>query len=310
MNTSTSSRLGIVVATIGLLALSASACSSETAGSGSTSDTAASGGTSGPVASERDLEDLDQSNFDATSTTIDNRYLPLKPGMRYVYEGSDLIDGKRVPHRVDYIVTDLTKVVDGVRTLVVWDRDYSRDQLDEAELTFFAQDKTGNVWHLGQYSESYEGKELAGARGFLVGYVKGAHAGIMMQADPQPDTPSWSEGWAPAPIYWTDRARVYQVGQKTTVPAGSYEDVLVNEEYSATETTGTQLKYYAPGVGNVRVGFRGNDPEGERLELVQIIKLDAAGMAKARAQALELDERAKWYGGTPPIEQGLVAAVP
>ena len=267
-------------------------------------------GTNRPVASERDLEDLDPGNFDATSTTIDNRYLPLKPGMRYVYKGSDLIDGKRVPHSVNYIVTDLTKVVDGVRTVVVWDRDYSRGHLEEAELTFFAQDKTGNVWHLGQYSESYEGKELAGARGFLFGYVKGAHAGIMMPADPQPNTPSWSEGWAPAPIYWTDRARVYKVGQKTTVPAGSYEDVLVTEEYSATETTGTQLKYFAPGVGNVLVGFRGHDPEGERLELVQVITLDAAGMATARAQALEVNERAKWYGGTPPIEQGQVAAVP
>ena len=94
------------------------------------------------------------------------------------------------------------------------------------------------------------------------------------------------------------------------MPAGSYKNVLVNEEYSATETTGTQLKYYAPGVGNVLVGFRGDDPEGERLELVQIIKLDAAGMAKARAQALEVNERAKWYGGTPPIDEGAVAAAP
>jgi hypothetical protein len=297
-----------------VLLLVLSACAGEVA-AGSTSrstraSTVAAHNTNRPVRSERDLLDIDPANFDATSTTIDNRYLPLKPGMRYLYKGSDLIDGKRVPHTVDYIVTDMTKVVDGVRTLVIWDRDYSRGQLEEAELTFFAQDKTGNVWHLGQHSEIYEGKELAGSRGFLVGYVKGAHAGIMMPADPQPNTPSWSEGWAPAPIYWTDRARVYKVGQKTTVPAGSYKNVLVNEEYSASETTGTQLKYYAPGVGNVLVGFRGDDPEGERLELVQIITLDAAGMAKARAQALEVNERAKWYGETPPIDEGAVAAAP
>ncbi len=265
-------------------------------------DTRAAAGSAGPQASEHRFEDFDQSNFDATSITINNRYLPLKPGMRYVYRGSDVRDGKRVPHRVDYIVTDLTKVVDGVRTVVIWDRDYVRDQLEEAELTFFAQDKTGNVWHLGQYSEIYDGKELAGARGFLVGYLEGARAGIMMQAHPQPRTPSYSEGYAPPPIYWTDRARVSQVGKKTTVPAGSYEDVLVTEEFSERETHGFQVKYFAPGVGNVRVGFRGKDTAQEKLELVKVTQLGSGGLAQARAEALEVDKRAKMYGSTPPAE--------
>ena len=310
MSSRTSSRLGISVAAVALLAFSAAACGSETAARGSASRTTRAAGETPKGASEQRLEEIDPANFDATSTTIDNRYMPLKPGTQFVYRGSDLIDGKRVPHRVDYIVTDLTKVVDGVRTVVIWDRDHSRDQLEEAELTFFAQDKTGNVWHLGQYSEIYEGKELAGARGFLVGYVAGAKAGIMMQAHPQPATPSYSEGYAPAPIYWTDRARIYRVGQKTTVPAGSYEDVLVTEEYSAQQTDGSQLKYYAPGVGNVLVGFKGNDAEGEKLELVEVNQLDAAGLARARAQAMEVDQRAKMYGTTPPLEQASSAAAP
>src|SRR5882672_5692787 len=98
---SASSRVGIVVAAAALFALSASACSSDTAESDSTTDTSTP---ARPAASEQRFQEIDSANFDATSTTIDNRYMPLKPGTRLVYRGSDLVDGKRVTHRVDYIV--------------------------------------------------------------------------------------------------------------------------------------------------------------------------------------------------------------
>jgi hypothetical protein len=287
-----------------VLALSAAACGGSSRAARSASATTSTTEQARSDAGAHRFEDFNPANFDNTSTSIDNRYMPLVPGTQYILRGSDLHDGNRVPHRVVYTVTDLTRVVDGVRTVVIWDLDFTRDNLDEAELTFFAQDKAGNVWHLGQYSEVYEDKDLVGARGFLVGYLAGAHAGIMMQAHPQPNTPSYSEGWAPPPVNWTDRARVWKVDQRTTVPAGSYDDVLVTEEYSEQETESFQTKYYAPGIGNVRVGFKGNDPEGETLELVEIKKLDAAALAQARSDALAVDHRAKMYGSAPPIEPG------
>ena len=83
-------------------------------------------------------------------TRIDNQWFPLKPGMQYTLEGSAIEDERRVTRRVVFTVTDLTKVIDGVRTVVVWDRDWSQNQLVEAELAFFAEDDDGNVWHLGQ----------------------------------------------------------------------------------------------------------------------------------------------------------------
>src|SRR5262249_31313742 len=86
------------------------------------------------------------------SATVDNNWLPLKPGTRLVYTGSSS-DGKK---RLDFIVTDLVKVVGGVRNVVVWDRDYTDGELVEAELAFFAQDDDGNVWHTGEYPEEYE----------------------------------------------------------------------------------------------------------------------------------------------------------
>jgi hypothetical protein len=87
-------------------------------------------------------------NFDDRSTNIDNEWLPLRPGTQFVYEGTTYEEGELIPHRVVFTVTDLTKVLDGVRAGVIWDRDYSAGRLVESELAFFAQDTEGNVWHL------------------------------------------------------------------------------------------------------------------------------------------------------------------
>ncbi len=250
---------------------------------------------------ETKLEDLDPGNFDR-STNIDNEWFPLKPGTQYVYEGFTAEDGERIPHRVVFIVTDLTKVINGVRTVVIFDRDYRADLLEESELTFFAQDNDGNVWHLGQYTEVYNEKEFVGGRVWLVDNPEGARAGIMMQAEPRLGTPSYSEGYAPPPFNWTDRARVAELGQKTSVPFGSYADVLVTEEFNQEEPNAFQLKFYARGVGNVRVGWRGADANQEALELVDVVQLDPKALAGVRAEALELETRAYMYGQTQPAE--------
>ncbi len=84
--------------------------------------------------------DLNPKIFDK-STHIDNEWMPLKPGIRLIYEGTTVDDGKTLPHRVVINVTDLTKVIGGVRSVVTWDLDYSDGELVEAEIAFFAQDR-------------------------------------------------------------------------------------------------------------------------------------------------------------------------
>jgi hypothetical protein len=253
----------------------------------------------GSESGEKKLEDLDPDKFDR-STNIDNEWFPLKPGTQYVYEGFSVEGSERIPHRIVFIVTDLTKVINGVRSVVIFDRDFSENLMEEAELTFFAQDNDGNVWHLGQYRETYDETEFVGSRVWLVGNPEGARAGIMMQAEPRLGTPSYSQGYAPPPFNWTDRARVIELGQKTSVPFGSYKDVLVTEEFNQEEPNAFQLKFYARGVGNVLVGWRGADAQQEALELVDIVQLDPKALAEARAEALELETRAYMYGQTPP----------
>ena len=125
----------------------------------------------------------------------------------------------------------------------------------------------------------------------------------MMKADPRPGTPSYSQGYAPPPVNWTDRGKVDQVGQKACVQAGCYKDVLVIAESSKKEGQDAQLKYYAPGVGYIRVGWRGKGEKlRETLELGEIVKLSPDALAKARAEALDIEKRAYLYGRTTPAE--------
>jgi hypothetical protein len=252
------------------------------------------------------LENFDASNYEQ-STQINNPWMPLKPGTRFTYNGNTVEDdGTVVPHRIVINVTDLTKVIGGVRSLVTWDLDYSDGELVEAELAFFAQDKTGNVWRMGEYPEEYEEGKFVAAPAWIHGF-ENARAGIMMQANPQPKTPSYSQGWGPA-VNWTDRGQVDKVGQKTIVAAGKYDDVVVIAETSAAEPDAEQLKYYARGVGNVRVGWRGaGEKTKETLELSKVEMVDAKGLAEMRAAALKMEKAAyqrskNVYAKTPPVE--------
>jgi hypothetical protein len=261
----------------------------------------------GNKADEKKFEDFDPTSFDR-SANVDNPFFPLTPGTRFTYEGTSVEDdGTRVPHRFVMNVTDLTKVVGGVRSAVTWDLDYMDGELVEAELAFFAQDKQGTVWRMGEYPEEYEEGKFVVAPAWLHG-IEDARAGIEMKAKPETGTPSYSQGWGPA-VNWTDRGIVDQVGQKVKVPAGQYDDVVVIAESSQAEgPDAQQLKFFARGVGNVRVGWRGKgEKTQEVLELVKLEKLDAKGLAEVRAGALKLEKSAyernkKVYGGTAPLE--------
>jgi hypothetical protein len=253
---------------------------------------------------EKDLEDFDPTNFD-DPTNVDHEWFPLQPGTQLVLEGITEDAGRSIPHRIVFTVTDLTKMINGVRTVVAWVVDSSNDQVVEKEIAFYAQDNDGNVWYLGEYPEEYENGKFVDAPAWIAG-LKGAKAGIMMMADPQPGAASYSQGWGPA-VNWTDRAQVAEVGAQTCVPVDCYEEVLVTEEFNQEEPGAFQLKYYARGVGNVRVGWRGADATKETLELVEYVQLSPEALAEVRANALALEKRAyeisqEVYDQTPPSE--------
>ncbi len=250
--------------------------------------------------------DFDRQRF-SHPIVVDNRFLPLVPGTQFVFEGRLKVPDGEIPHRVVFTVTDLTKVIDGVRTLVIWDRDFNYDQLQEEELAFEAQDDDGTVWNLGEYPEEYEDGAFLGAPSTWLSGRAEARAGIAMQAEPRVGTPHYLQGLAPA-IDFQDNARVDNDHQRACVPAGCFTDVLVVDEWNPLEQPqdGHQFKFHAPGVGIVRIDSQGGDVQ-EQLTLRRRRHLTPADLAQARRRALELDRRAydvarTVYRGTSPAE--------
>jgi hypothetical protein len=249
-------------------------------------------------------EAIDLTKF-SNPTTVDNAYFPLVPWQRRTFTGTATIDGERLSRKVVLTITDLTKEIAGVRSVVAYEVDYTDGVLGEAEIVLWAQDDDGVVWRMGEYPEVIEDGELVETPVWIHGF-EDALAGIAMLADPQPDAPSYAQGWGPK-VEWNDRARIVEIGSKTCVRAGCYEDVLVIDEFNPDEPDARQTKYFAKGVGGVRVGWAGAlEEEKEVLELIKLETLSVAAQGRVRAQVLAQDARGytsnpNVYGKTPPI---------
>jgi hypothetical protein len=259
-----------------------------------------------PVPTETLIETFDKSAF-GDPTTVDNAYYPLTPGTRLTFEGQVNGDeGERISHSVVMTVTDMIKVIDGVENRIVYEFDLTAGELVEAELAFWAQDDEGTVWHMGEYPEEYEEGEIVGTPAWVAG-VKEDKAGIYMKAKPQLGSLSYSQGWGPD-VGWADRARIFETGSATCVPAGCYDDVLVTVEFNPDEPDAYQLKYYAPGIGPVRVGWAGAlEKDQEVLELATITMLTEEELTKLRQTVLDMEKRAyelnkDVYGTTEPAK--------
>jgi hypothetical protein len=280
-------------------------------GSGS-SDGGKDGAARDPDVAAKAIEQATHRDFDARnfsdSTRIDNPWNPLVPGTQFIYEGESNRGEGRRPHRVIFTVTDLTKVINGVRTVVLWDRDINGGRLLEGELAFHAQDDDGNVWNMGEYPEEYEDGRVRAPDTWIAG-LDGALGGIMMRSQPRVGTSSYRQGWAPD-IEFADVARVHQAGLRDCVPLRCFSNVLVTDETNPTEPDdGHQRKFYAQGIGNIRAAPAGGK-EKEVLVLTRVRRLGAADMAHARREAMKLDRRAyrvrkDLYGRTPPVERTL-----
>jgi len=251
-------------------------------------------------------------NF-SSPTKIDNRWSPLVPGTQFTLNGVADRGGGLLPHEVITTVTDLTKVVNGVRAVVILEKDVNEGELQEAELNFQAQDSAGNMWNLGEYPEEYENGKFHAAPDVWIAGLAEAAPGNSMIGNPQLGTPEYLQGWAPE-IEFLDCAKVSEMQQRTCVPAGCYENVMITDERSPLEPeSGYQRKYYAPEVGNVQVTAV-NDPEGETLVLSKVSQLSPEDMAKARQQALELEKRAykvsPLYRKSQPVDPPAVVPGP
>jgi hypothetical protein len=253
-----------------------------------------------PSPSESLTETFPYDLFSA-STTVDNPYLPLRPGTYWKWDGITVEDGEEIPHQIITMVTDMTKVIDGVETVVGYDEDWSDGQLVEVEIFFVAQDDEGRVWRLGEYPEEFEDGEFVKAAPWLAGKQDGL-AGIMMMAEPAVGQRSYAQGWGPA-VEWADRGRVVEDSMDLTIQMGDFQDVIAVEEWDIAEPLARQLKFHAPDVGVVRIDWSGSaDQDQEYMELVEFRQLTADELADLRRKALALEANA--YRRVPEVFEG------
>lgn len=248
---------------------------------------------------------FDTTNF-PDSTKIDNKWFPLAPGTQFVMEGTANRDGGVLPHQIVSTVTDFTKVINGVATVVIWEVDRDKGTLVESELAFYSQDRDGNVWAFGQYPELYTGGNFTGAPKTWFAGLSGADAGVLVRGEPHAGSAEYLQGVAPD-VEFLDCAKDVKTGERTCVPTNCYDGVVVVDERSGEDpSSGVQRKYYAPGVGGVRVEAVG-DPEEETLVLAKLVAPNPDTLAAARQGALDLEKHAYQisavYRQTAPITQ-------
>ncbi|USN58930.1 MAG: hypothetical protein H6767_02330 [Candidatus Peribacteria bacterium] len=116
------------------------------------------------------------------TTEIDNPYFSLPIGKKLVYE-SETEDGLE---KIVIMVPGWTKTVQGVETLVFWDRVYLDGELIEDTRDYLAQHKkTGDVWYFGEHVDNYEDGKFVDHHGAWWAGVDGAIAGKWVTGNPQ-----------------------------------------------------------------------------------------------------------------------------
>jgi hypothetical protein len=182
----------------------------------------------------------------AFSTHIDNAYMPMSPGSRWVYHET-AADG--TSQRVVVKVTRQTKLIaNGVTARVVRDTATSKGQVVEDTFDWYAQDKRGNVWYLGEDTKEYEHGKVVSTHGSWEAGVNGARPGIVMPAHPRAGMQyrqEYLKGEA------EDSARVLSVDDQAEVKVGHFEHVLLTKEWNPLEPKVLEYKLYARGVGPV-----------------------------------------------------------
>jgi hypothetical protein len=176
---------------------------------------------------------------------IDNRYLPLTPGTTFhVRRYSDT-----TPQTDDVVVTHQTKEILGIRCTVVRDTVSEHGKAVERTFDWYAQDKHGNVWYMGENSLELKHGRLVRASDSWKAGANGGKPGIIMEGDPQRGDVYRQEYYPPGG--GLDQARVLGTVAKVKVPAGTYKAVLSTIEWSPVEPQ-LEKKYYAAGVGEIQ----------------------------------------------------------
>ena len=203
---------------------------------------------------------IDPANF---VSRVDNPYLPLVPGTTLLYRGV-MKDGT-APQVDSFAVTRRRKVVMGVTCTVVRDTVTSRGRPVERTFDWFAQDRRGNVWYMGEETQELRhgrfGKMVdSGPAG-----KNGAQPGLMMEARPVKGDSYWQFHW---PGHAMDTAMVLGSGERLKLPYRSFGSTLLTQEQSPLEPGVRDRKWSVRGIGYVQE--RAASGNHEQIKLISV----------------------------------------
>jgi len=175
---------------------------------------------------------------------VDNPYAPFLPEMRWVYGGGTPQERERIVVKV----LKRTKLIEGITATVVRDTVTVNGELIEDTFDWYAQDRRGRVWYLGEATKEYENGQVVSTEGSWEAGVDGAKAGIIMFAHPEVGEPYRQEFYAG---HAEDQGRFLALNTRVATQAGVFSQVRMTEDTTPLDPSIAEIKFYAPGVGVV-----------------------------------------------------------
>jgi hypothetical protein len=190
---------------------------------------------------------IDPADFQAE---VDNPFFPLSSLGPQVYEGEepDPDTGDMIGTRVESTVLPETDTVAGIEVTVVEEKDFEGDELVESTLDYYAQNKDGSVYYMGERVDEYDGGQVVGHGGQWLAGEGDNQPGVFMPALPAVGDEFEQEM---APGIAEDTSTVVALEETVTTPAGTFDGCIKTEDFDPLEGV-TEFKYYRRGVGLVR----------------------------------------------------------
>ena len=176
------------------------------------------------------------------ASTGRNPYFILEPGYHVVLEGGS--------SRIVVTVLDETKVVQGVETRAVEERETFKGQVTELSRNYLAiHRQTHDLLQFGEEVSNYRnGKVVSRAGSWMAGAGK-ARAGMVLPGEPRAGYRFYEEQ---APGITMDRAEIVSLTLTQKTPAGTFENCLRTEVTSPMSPGDKEYRCYAPGIGLVQ----------------------------------------------------------
>lgn len=169
-------------------------------------------------------------------------YFVLEPGFQLELAGDD--------GHLMITVLDQTRVIDGVTTRVVEEREEEHGKLVEVSRNYFAIcERTQDVFYFGEEVDVYTDGRISGHPGAWIAGENGARAGRVAMGRPQVGAKDYQEI---APGVAMDRAEVVDLHASLQTPAGRFENCLRTHESTGLDKHESEYKLYAPGIGLIQ----------------------------------------------------------